>query len=81
MILGRLAVHRKFQGSGIGAGLLRDAVLRTAQASDIAGIRAMLVHAISESAREFYRHSGFVPSPLDPMTLMISLVEARRILK
>jgi GNAT superfamily N-acetyltransferase len=81
MILGRLAVDQKFKGQGIGAGLLRDAVLRTAQASDIAGIRAILVHAISETARAFYVRSGFVPSPLDPMTLMITLDEARSTLQ
>jgi GNAT superfamily N-acetyltransferase len=78
MILGRLAVHHSLKGQGIGAGMLRDAVLRTTQASDIAGIRALLVHAISETARDFYLRNGFVPSPLDPMTLIITLADARR---
>jgi predicted N-acetyltransferase YhbS len=51
MVLGRLAVNKAFHGSGIGTGLLRDAVLRTVQAADIAGIRVILVHAISTTAK------------------------------
>jgi GNAT superfamily N-acetyltransferase len=76
MILGRLAVHKGFQGRKIGPGLLRDAVLRTLQAAEIAGIRAILVHAISDRARQFYEDCGFVASPIDPMTLMITVAEA-----
>ncbi len=76
MVLGRLAVHKDDQGRKIGRSLLRDAVLRTLQAADIAGIRAILVHAISERARQFYEESGFVGSPMDPMTLMITVSEA-----
>jgi predicted N-acetyltransferase YhbS len=55
MVLGRLAVDKSFQRRGIGKGLLRDAVLRTVQAAEIAGIRAILVHAISEPAKRFSR--------------------------
>jgi GNAT superfamily N-acetyltransferase len=80
MIVGRLAVDRKHQGRGLGAALLRDAVLRTMQAAEIAGIRAILVHAISESARLFYERCGLHSSPIDPMTLMITLDEAKRAL-
>jgi GNAT superfamily N-acetyltransferase len=76
MIIGRLAVHKDYQGRQIGPGLLRDAVLRTLQAAEIAGVRAILVHAISERARKFYEGCGFIPSPMDPMTLMITVVEA-----
>jgi len=76
MVIGRLAIDLRFQGYGIGSALLRDAVLRTAQAAEIAGIRAILVHAISESAKQFYERSGFIPSPIDPMTLMITVAEA-----
>ena len=78
MIIGRLAVHKDFQGRGIGPGLLRDAVLRTLQAAEIAGIRAILVHAISDRARKFYEDCGFITSPMDPMTLMITVAEAVR---
>jgi GNAT superfamily N-acetyltransferase len=76
MIIGRLAVHQDYQGKRIGPALLRDAVLRTLQAAEIAGVRAILVHAISERAREFYEACGFIPSPMDPMTLMITVAEA-----
>jgi GNAT superfamily N-acetyltransferase len=80
MVLGRLAIDMAFQGRGLGRGLLRDAVLRIMQAADIAGIRAILVHAISEDARKFYQRCGFQPSPVDPMTLMITLRDAEQAL-
>lgn len=76
MVIGRLAVHSDLQGRGLGLDLLRDAVLRTRQAAHIAGIRAILVHAISEDAAHFYAKAGFRPSPLDPMTLMVTLADA-----
>jgi GNAT superfamily N-acetyltransferase len=78
MILGRLAVDRSFQGKGAGVGLLRDAILRTVQAAEIAGIRGLLVHAISEAAKRFYERHGFIVSPVDPMTLVITIAEAQR---
>jgi predicted N-acetyltransferase YhbS len=81
MVLGRLAVDRSFQRRGIGAGLLRDAVQRTVQAARIAGIRAILVHAISGSANRFYENHGFVASPVDPLTFMITVVEAVKMLR
>ncbi len=80
MVIGRLAVDSGYQGRGLGRALLRDAVLRTMQAADIAGIRALLVHAISEDSRRFYEHCGFQPSPLDPMTLMITMRDAEQAL-
>lgn len=80
MVIGRLAIDVRFQGRGIGSALLRDAILRTVQAAEIAGIRAILVHAISESAKRFYEKSGFIPLPVDPMTLMITVTEAARAL-
>lgn len=79
VVLGRLAVDKSFHGKGIGTGLLRDAVLRILQAAEIAGVRAILVHAISENAKQFYEKYGFVASPLDPMTVMITVAEAARI--
>ena len=81
MILGRLAVDRVYQGRGIGMGLLRDAVLRTMQAAEIAGIRALLVHAISEGAKRFYMRHGFTASPVDAMTVMITLSDAENELR
>lgn len=72
-VLGRLAIDREWQGRGIGVALLQDAVLRTAQAAEILGIRGLLVHAISDEAKTFYEHHGFMPSPSNPMTLVLSI--------
>lgn len=77
MVLGRLAVDSRFQGHGLGHDLLRDAVLRTLAAADIAGIRALVVHALSDRAGAFYRGAGFAPSPLSPDLYMVSLADAR----
>jgi GNAT superfamily N-acetyltransferase len=76
MVIGRLAVDSYWQGKGVGHALLRDAILRTLQAAEIAGIRAILVHAISEDAKQFYEQCGFTTSPLDPMTLMVKVNDA-----
>lgn len=73
VILGRLAVDAGWHGRGIGAALLQDAVLRTAQAAAILGIRGLLVHAISDRAKAFYERYGFTASPANPMTLVLSL--------
>lgn len=81
MVIGRLAVDRAHQGSGLGRGLLRDALLRTLSAADIAGIRAVLLHAISEDAKRFYAHHGFAESPTDPMTMMITLADVEKALR
>jgi GNAT superfamily N-acetyltransferase len=80
MVLGRLAVDRACHGKGLGRALLRDAILRTLQAATIAGIRAILVHAISEDARRFYERCGFAASALDPMMLMITVADADKAL-
>jgi ribosomal protein S18 acetylase RimI-like enzyme len=76
MVIGRLAVDCRFQGRGIGSALLRDAVLRTVHAAEIAGIRAILVHAINERAKRFYEKLGFIESPTNSMTLMITIRKA-----
>lgn len=72
-VLGRLAVDQSYQGRGLGVALLQDAVLRTLQAGDILGIRGLLVHALSAEAQAFYQHHGFIASPTQPMTLILSL--------
>ena len=72
-VLGRLAVDRDFHHKGIGVALLQDAVIRTAQAGGILGIRGLLVHAISTEAKTFYEYHGFVASSTQPMTLILSL--------
>ena len=78
MILGRLAVCKNMQSAGLGRGLLRDAILRTLAVSKQAGIKALLVHALSDSAHTFYSQCGFIESPLDPMVLMITLKDAEQ---
>ena len=80
MLMGRLAVDRTQQGAGLGRALLRDAILRTLQAAEIAGMRALLVHALDQDAARFYRYNGFLPSPMDPFVLMLPLDTARKAL-
>jgi len=77
MLLARLGVSRDWQGKGIGAGLLRDAVLRTLQAADIAGIRALAVHTKDDAARSFYRRFDFEESPTDPLHLFAPIKDLR----
>ncbi|MBB5575826.1 MULTISPECIES: GNAT family N-acetyltransferase [Rhizobium] len=72
-VLGRLAIDQTYQGRGIGRALVRDAGMRLLHAAEIIGIRGVLVHAISDIARAFYEAVGFLPSPSDPMMLMIGL--------
>ncbi len=76
MVLGRLAVDQQWQHAGLGRNLLRDAVLRTLSVSQQAGIKALLVHALSEDAKTYYVRYGFQVSPLDPMTLIVSMQDA-----
>jgi len=77
VLLGRLAVDLSFQGKGIARGLVRDAGLRIIQAADSIGIRGLIAHALSADAKAFYERVGFEPSPLDPMTLMITLADLK----
>lgn len=77
VVLGRLAVDQAFQGKGLGRALVRDAGYRVIQAAGAIGIRGLIVHAISADARAFYEAVGFAPSPLDPMTLMITLTDLK----
>lgn len=78
MILARLAVSIAWQGKEIGAGLIKDALARTLQAADIAGIRAMVVHAKDDNARAFYEHFGFANSPTDSRHLYVLIKDLRR---
>lgn len=73
MLLARLAVDATEHGRGLGVSLLKDALLRTIQAAEIAGLRAMIVHAKDESAKRFYEKFGFEPSPIDAFHLFLRL--------
>lgn len=77
MVLARLAVDHRAQGIQLGAALLQDAVHRAVAVSQNAGVRALLVHALHDRAKNFYEHYGFRESPQHPMTLMLRLSSAK----
>lgn len=77
MLLAHLAVHKDWQKKGVGRALLRDAVRRTLQAAEIAGIRALAVHAKDEQARRYYQQFDFEASPADPLHLLVLLKDIR----
>ena len=79
MVLARLAVVVDRQGRGLGAGLLKDAILRTLQAADIAGLRDFVVHAKDEASRAFYERFDFLASPTDPLHLFLLMKDLRSI--
>lgn len=81
MVLARLAVDSAWQKHGLGAALLKDALLRTLAAAQIAGIRAVLLHAMSDDAKRFYERAGFHECPVDPMMMMITLAEVEKNLR
>jgi GNAT superfamily N-acetyltransferase len=80
MILARLAVDSQEQGKGLGAALLKDAMLRTFRAAGIAGIRALFVHAKDDKAKGFYEHFNFKPSPSDPHHLYCLMKDIGRLI-
>ena len=77
VVLGRLAIDRSSQGKGLGRALFRDAGLRVLQAAGIIGVRGLLVDAISDEAKAFYLALGMAVSPIDPMTLLVTLADLR----
>lgn len=79
ILLARLAVDVSAHGKGLGAALLKDALLRTAQAADIIGARALLVHAKDDSAKAFYEHFSFESSPSDTYHLLLIMKDLLRI--
>lgn len=78
MLIARIAVDRAWQSKGIGAALLKDAMKRTIEAAEIAGIRALAVHAKDDSARQFYEHFNFIASPVEPLHLYMLLKDVHR---
>lgn len=81
LVLGRLAIDKRQQQRGLGTALLNDAIRRAIQASEIAGVTALLVHAISEPAQRFYLSRGFIESPIKPMTLCLMLATVQQALR
>jgi ribosomal protein S18 acetylase RimI-like enzyme len=75
MVLARLAVDSACQKQGLGSALVKDALLRTISAAQIAGIRAVLLHAMSDDAKRVYARAGCHECPIDP-TMMMTLTEA-----
>jgi GNAT superfamily N-acetyltransferase len=80
LLLGRLAVDKRYHNRGIGQALLRDALLRAVNVSGDAGVFAILVHPLTDQAKQFYLSRGFVESPIQPMTLMMTIETVRSIL-
>lgn len=80
LLLGRLAVDRRYHNQRIGQALLRDAMIRAVSVASDAGVFALLVHALSDQAKQFYLSRGFVESPLQPMTLIMTIETIRSIL-
>jgi GNAT superfamily N-acetyltransferase len=80
ILLARLAVDKTRHGQGLGAALLKDALLRSAHAADTIAARALLVHAKDDSAKAFYEHFNFEPSPSDPYHLLLLTKDLLRIL-
>ena len=78
VVLARLAVDRAYQGRSLGRALVRDAARRVVHAADAIGIRGIIVHAISDDAKAFYLALGFEPSPIEPMTLMVTLTDIHK---
>ncbi len=78
MILARLGVDLREKGQGLGKALLKDAILRTLQAADIAGLKAIFVQAKDQDAERFYTRHGFIPSPGDPFHLFFPLDQLRK---
>jgi GNAT superfamily N-acetyltransferase len=81
IVLGRLAVDTLYQGHGIGAGLLQDAIFRAMSAAGQVAARVLLCHAIDEEARTFYLRHGFMQSPVEELTLMLDLSKVARLLR
>ncbi len=79
IVLGRLAIDRRFHGEKLGSALLKDAIQRTIIISEHVGVKALLVHAISEEAKNFYLYHNFIESPLESMTLLLSMKNKERL--
>jgi len=79
IVLGRLAIDQQFHGKKLGSALLKDAIRRTIFVSENVGVKALLVHAISEEAKNFYLYHNFIESPIEPMTLLLSMNNKKKL--
>lgn len=79
LVLGRLAIDQKYHNKGLGSALLRDALLRAVNVAEEAGVFAILLHALTTQAKQFYLSRGFVESPIQSMTLFMTLETVRSI--
>jgi GNAT superfamily N-acetyltransferase len=80
LLIGRLAVDQQYQGRGLGAALLADALRRCLAASEIAGVRGIIAHAIDEAAVDFYERHGFIRSPLGERVMLMPIETARSLI-
>ncbi|MDE3105911.1 MAG: GNAT family N-acetyltransferase [Acidobacteriota bacterium] len=80
MLLARLAVDTRFQRQGVGYSLLQDAIRRTLAAAEIAGIRALVVHAKDDAAAAYYEQFGFERSVTDRFHLMALLKDMKKLI-
>lgn len=80
LLIGRLAIDQSYQNQGFGTALLQDAMHRALSVANEAGVFAVMVHALSEQAKRFYLSRGFVESPIQPMTLMMTLKTIKELL-
>lgn len=81
VILTRLGVDLSCQGAGLGRALLVDSLRRVASASEVIGVRALLIHCENGAARDFYlRMAKFDASPTDPMHLFLLMKDLRKAL-
>lgn len=81
LLIGRLAIDAEFRGMGLGAALLADALKRCLAASEIAGTRGIVAHAIDENAAAFYEHHGFIRSPLGERVMLLPIETVRALVK
>ncbi len=81
IVMGRLAVDKHYHNQGIGKALLKDAIIRTLHVAEQTGVVALLVHVLSDSAKQFYISCGFIQSPLNPMTLCLPCITAQQALE
>ena len=81
VVLTRLGVDLSAQGIGLGSAIVKDALARANRAADEIGVRALLIHVESETARAFYEHlAEFEQSPTDPLHLILLMKDLRKVI-